>query len=129
MIREEKGSDYALKLRDMYISGEIKIAAPELLLYEVLNTVQHKGLFSENEIKDIAEALEEYSFNLYPLRGEYAAKTVKTAHKNRVTIYDAAYIALAIMKNTHLYTADIKLIEKLQSKYSRYVKSLESLSR
>ena len=42
----EKGSDYALKLRDMYISGEIKIAAPELLLYEVLNAVQHKGLFS-----------------------------------------------------------------------------------
>ncbi|RDD52838.1 MAG: PIN domain nuclease, partial [Candidatus Korarchaeota archaeon NZ13-K] len=63
--------------------------------------------------KEISEALEAYSFELYPLRGEYMQKTVKVAFKNDMTIYDASYVALALAKKTLLYTADEKLLEKV----------------
>ena len=66
---EEDASDKALMLRDKYIEGELVILAPELILYEVLNALYFKRLFSREELREISEALEAYSFSLYPLRG------------------------------------------------------------
>ena len=124
---EEEDSNKALKLRDRYVDGGVRIAAPELLIFEVLNALHYKNLFSESELKEISEALEAYSFNLYPLRGDYAEKTVEVALKNNITIYDASYIALAIIRNAHMYTADEKLMRKLKHGYEEYVKSIKDL--
>ena len=125
---EEEGSDKALRLRDKYIDGEISIIAPELIIFEVLNALYYKRLFSESEMKEISEALEAYSFTLYSLKGEYAEKTVETAVENGITIYDASYVALARIRDTYLYTADEKLIEKLKGEYLKHVKSIKSTS-
>ena len=122
---EEEGSDKSLKLRDRYIEGKIRIIAPELMIFETLNALYYKRLFSEEELKQISEALEAYSFTLYSLRGEYANKALEVAFKNDITIYDASYIALAIIRNTHVYTADEKLIRKLKHGYQKYVKSIK----
>jgi len=124
---EEEGSDKSLKLRDQYIEGRIRIIAPELMVFEALNALYYKKLFSEDELKKISEALEAYSFTLYPLRGGYADKTVEIAFKNDVTIYDASYIALAVIRDARMYTADRKLIRGLKPEYRRYVKSIEEL--
>ena len=125
---EEEGSDKALRLRDKYIDGEISIIAPELIIFEVLNALYYKRLFSESEMKEISEALEAYSFTLYSLKGEYAEKTVETAVENGITIYDASYVALAMIRDTYMYTADEKLIEKLKGEYLKHVKSIKSTS-
>lgn len=124
---EEENSDKALMLRDKYIEGEIRIAAPELMPLEVLNALYYKRLFSRDEMREISEALEAYSFTLYPLRGEYAEKTVEVAFENDVTVYDASYIALAVVKNTHVYTADEKLVKRLKGEYSKYVKCIRDI--
>ena len=123
---EEEGSDKALRLRDKYIDGEISIIAPELIIFEVLNALYYKRLFSESEMKEISEALEAYSFTLYSLKGEYAEKTIETAVENGITIYDASYVALAMIKDTYMYTADEKLIEKLKEEYLKHVKSIKT---
>ena len=125
---EEEGSDKALRLRDKYIDGEISIIAPELIIFEVLNALYYKRLFSESEMKEVSEALEAYSFTLYALKGEYAEKTVETAVENGITIYDASYVALAMIRDTHMYTADERLIEKLKGEYLKHVKSIKSTS-
>ena len=122
---EEEGSGKSLKLRDRYIEGKIRIIAPELMIFETLNALYYKRLFSEEELKQISEALEAYSFTLYSLRGEYANKALEVAFKNDITIYDASYIALAIIRNTHVYTADEELIRKLKYEYQKYVKSIK----
>ena len=124
---EEEGSDKSLKLRDRYIEGEIKLIAPELMIFETLNALYYKRLFSEEELKQISEALEAYSFTLYPLRGEYANKALEIAFKNNITIYDASYIALAVIKDTRMYTANEKLIIKLKPEYQKHVKSIEEI--
>lgn len=124
---EEEGSDKSLKLRDRYIEGKIRIIAPELIFFEVLNALYYKRLFSEDELKEISEALEAYSFTTYSLKGEYADKAIEVAFKNDITLYDASYIALAIIKNTHMYTADSKLIRKLRNEYQKYVKGINEI--
>ena len=50
---EEEGSDKSLKLRDRYIEGEIKLIAPELMIFEALNALYYKRLFSEEELKQV----------------------------------------------------------------------------
>ena len=44
---EEEGSDKSVKLRDRYIEGEIKLITPELMIFETLNALYYKRLFSE----------------------------------------------------------------------------------
>ena len=46
---EEEGSDKSLKLRDRYIEGEIRIIAPELMIFETLNALYYNRLFSGEE--------------------------------------------------------------------------------
>ena len=99
---EEHGTQKALELRDRYIDGELKLIAPQLFPYEVLNALCYKHLFTIDELKTIGEALEAYSIDLYPLVGKLRDTTIQTAHENNITIYDASYIALAIIKNTTL---------------------------
>ncbi len=53
-------------------------------------------------MKEIPEALGAYSLDLYPLRGNYAEKTLEFPFENGVTVYDASYIALAITRSTHI---------------------------
>ena len=108
---EEKHSDKALGLRDRYINLEIELLAPELLPYEVLNALRYSKLFTLQEMRNIAQAVNLYGFKLYPLTGELAELTVEVAYANGLTIYDASYLALAIKNKTKLYTADKKLAE------------------
>lgn len=124
---EEEDSDKAVKIRDKYVEGKIRIIAPQIITFEVLNALQYKKLFSEDELKEISEALDSYSFNLYSLKGEYARKTIEVALENNITIYDASYISLAIMKNTCMYTADEKLMERLKEDYLKYVKKIKEV--
>ena len=108
---KEECSEKALKIRDSYIEGKIKIIAPELIIFEVLNALRYKGLFTEPELEEISEALDAFSFELRPLRGSYAKKTVETAFKNNITIYDSSYITLALEENAEFFTADEDLIK------------------
>ncbi|MEM0049269.1 MAG: hypothetical protein QW424_03865 [Candidatus Bathyarchaeia archaeon] len=44
------------------------------------------------------ETLDAFSFKLYPLKGEYAKKTLEMAYENNIAVYDTSYISLAFLK-------------------------------
>lgn len=111
---EEKYSREANLLRDAYADGLIDVAAPSLLPYEVLNALKYSGAFGEEELKEVAVALEDFQITLFDLKGELAVKSIELAMRRGLTIYDASYIALAQILNAELYTADEKLIRKTQ---------------
>lgn len=117
---EEEHTGEALRLRDMHVNGEILLAAPELLLFEVLNALKYSGLFGREELKDAAISLSNYRVELHHLVGLLAERTVEIAVDENITVYDASYVALATILNTKMYTADRKLVEKLSQKYSVY---------
>ena len=121
---DEIYSDNAKELRDMYINGSIEITAPELMPYEVLNALKYTGMFTEEELTMAARSLSLYGFRLYSLSGKLAEKTVEVAVQNDVTVYDASYVALAEELNSKLYTADEKLIERVDKDFILHISEL-----
>lgn len=110
---EEEYSDKALELRDMHVNGEVHVAAPELLPFEVLNALRYSRLFSLEELKIAAASLSSYGIELHSLKGKLADRAVEIAVEKGITVYDAAYVALAQELGTVLYTADEELIGKI----------------
>ena len=111
---EERYSKEALIIRDSFIEGLVDIIAPSLLYFEVLNALKYSGAFGEDELKKVARILEDYQFTIYELNGAYAEKAVEIAMRKGITIYDASYVALALIEGAELYTADEKLLTKTQ---------------
>lgn len=125
---EEEHSDKALKLRDMHVNGEVSIAAPELMPFEVLNALKYSGLFELDELKAAAISLSSYGIELYSLKGELAERAVEIAVEKDITVYDAVYLALANELSTVLYTADEKLIRKVGREYGDIVVHISKIS-
>jgi predicted nucleic acid-binding protein len=121
---DEEGSEEALRIRRRYVEGEAEIVAPELIVFEALNALRFKGLFTAQEVKRISESLDAYAFDLRALRGQYAAHALDAAYENDITLYDASYISLASLEGAKMYTADRKLIGKLHEPYLQYVKDI-----
>ncbi|OYT56884.1 MAG: PIN domain nuclease [Desulfurococcales archaeon ex4484_217_2] len=109
---EEKFSSKALELRNDYIRGLIRIVAPSLLEFEVLNALKYSGVYNVDELEEIGVSLNKYGFELYELESVLKELTIKIAFEHNVTIYDASYVALAQHLNTVLYTADNELVQK-----------------
>ncbi len=109
---EEEYSDDALRLRNDYIKRTILIAVPSLMEYEVLNALRYSGVYTKEELIEIGKALNKYGFETYELEDTLKEYTIRISLENNITIYDAAYIALAKQLKTKLYTADNELIRK-----------------
>jgi predicted nucleic acid-binding protein len=118
---DEIHSENARKIRDEYVNGTVDLTAPELMPFEVLNALRYSGLFKKDELLMVAKSLELYGFELHSLSGNMAENTVKIAVEKDVTIYDAAYVALAMELNTNLYTADEKLIKRVELEFVKHV--------
>ncbi|RLF98655.1 MAG: PIN domain nuclease [Candidatus Wolframiiraptor sp.] len=112
-LRREYGKE-ALIIRDSFTEGLVDIVASSLLYFEVLNALKYSGAFGEDELKKVARILEDYQFTIYELEGAYAEKAVEIAMRKGITIYDASYVALALIEEADLYTADEKLLTKTQ---------------
>jgi predicted nucleic acid-binding protein len=110
---DESNSDKALKLREQFILQEIQFAIPSLMYYEVLNALKYSNQFDKIDLQTAGESLENYSFDVFTMKGDYGKKTIELAMDYDLTIYDASYIALAITLETELYTADEKIKRKL----------------
>ena len=123
---EEKYSKEALMIRDSFIEGLVDIVVPSLLYFEVLNALKYSGAFGEDELKKVARILEDYQFTLYELEGAYAEKAVEIAMRKGITIYDASYVALALIEGVDLYTADEKLLTKTEDlKITKHLKNFK----
>jgi predicted nucleic acid-binding protein len=122
----EPGRETALRLREDYVEGKLTLHAPSLMPYEVLNAVRYaRRDIDVKTLETVAESLSLYGIELNVLRGEYAHLTARVAVENKITVYDAAYIALAKLNDIKLYTADDRLKKTLKSEYQKYVTPIE----
>lgn len=104
--------DKALIIRDRYVNGEIDLIAPDLLFYEVANALRYNPRFGMEEVKSALTALEDLGIITYDFRGELREKAVELAYRFGITIYDASYVALALLQDAVLYTADKEVVMK-----------------
>ncbi len=112
LIFEEQDTPLALQLREKHITGEEKIAAPELLYYELANVLAAKVLIS---VKNASSALAEI-FNLeietFTLGVEEFLSSIIVSRKYKISVYDASYVILAERLNCDFITADVQLFRK-----------------
>jgi len=110
----EEHREEALLLREDYIDGKVRIASPELMPFEVLNAVRYaKRDIGLRTLREVAQSLYLYGFDLRPLSGRYADLVAEVSLSKGITIYDASYAALALYLDSPFYTADEKLLKAL----------------
>jgi predicted nucleic acid-binding protein len=112
LIFEERDAPQALQLMENHITGEEKIAAPELLYYELANVLATKVAIP---VKDASSALAEI-FNLeietFTLGVEEFLSSISVSRKHKITVYDASYMILAERLSCNFITADAQLFSK-----------------
>jgi len=67
VVYRGKWSKKVLKIRDMHVSGQVKVAAPKLLFFEVLNALRASHLFTGEELKIAANSLLNYRIEWHQL--------------------------------------------------------------
>ncbi len=108
----ESGVREALLIRDEYVQGKIDIVLPALWTYEVGNTLCR--LYPKHA-KDLISDLLAYGIAEHNLDQGTAAVAADLCARHRVTFYDAAYHAVAIVGNGTFVTADDKYVAKTKS--------------
>ncbi len=110
---KERFSEQSLRLRDSHVGQDTRIVVPTLARYEVLNALRFSGGFGTQELLRISRDLEGYQFLEIPLEERYAKATVSIATDYGITIYDSSYLAVGQVRNLPVFTADEKLLAKV----------------
>ena len=108
-------ADQALALRDVYLDGQVSLAVPALLAYELSNVLCFK--------QDVStEAVQEAVRGLYHMRVEWVSpssaqicRAIEIARTYQATVYDASFVALAEALDATFVTADARLVQQLSS--------------
>jgi predicted nucleic acid-binding protein len=111
---EEVYSTNALLLRDKYIAGEIELASPCIMPFEVLNALRYSGIYSKDALVNVVRSLHKYGIELWDLIGAYGQRVVEVAMELDMSVYDASYVALAEIANAKLVTADEEILTKAE---------------
>ncbi len=118
LLPDEQIAERANRLYSRYVSGDIDLVAPVLLMYEVVNGIRSAILRKRLRSNRAEEAM--LHFKELGIRLENQDKDIdrifRMARKLRISAYDAAYIALARKFKATLYTADSHLYKKVGDK-------------
>lgn len=101
----EDGTREALELRDMHISGKIKIVVPELVFLEVLNALRYKG-HDEKALNEVNNNLWELQLHVEKINKFLLNKVASISLTHDLSFYDAFYVALAVLSGIQIITAD-----------------------
>jgi predicted nucleic acid-binding protein len=108
----EAGTEAALVLREDAYSGNCRLEAPDLLLFELANALRFNARFNTEDVKLALGSLLDMGISFHPAEGPLLSRAVDLAFRYRMTVYDGCFIALADIRGLTLVTADEKLMEK-----------------
>ncbi len=99
----------ALRLRDAAVSGKVRLKVPGLWLYEVGNILTRN--FPAQALP-MLEALISFGISVGDTDEPWRKQAVALVQEYRVTFYDAAYHALALIGRGTFVTADGKYVAR-----------------
>lgn len=114
----------ALALKSAYEVGTLKIILPDLAIYELGNALRHKSRLRAIDVSRLIDALWRLEPTIIPIDRLNSLKVIEIAYRYGLTVYDAAFLSLALEAEVPLITADRKLYDKA----SDHVILLESLA-
>lgn len=121
----EDDTEKALQLRTDYASRQIELIAPYLMIYEIANSLRYNPDFGAEDVKSAITDLIHMQLCLQLPDETQIQRATDLAFKYGITIYDAAYLALAETSEIPLYTADEKLVLKTAQSRIRHIHEYE----
>lgn len=113
---EEKDTDKALQVRDLYVDEEISLTMPVLILFELGNALRKHPSLS---VEDSERALEAFLDLKIELRSFAESTLLKEAYRLskdlNISFYDASYVVLAMLYEFIFLTGDEELYDKAKS--------------
>ncbi len=94
----ERDSEAALSLRDRHVGGEVRLVAPDLMIYEVANALRYHPAIGSDRLADHIGDVFALDIGLDPASETALTAAIRTA------------IALADRINGVVYTADETLL-------------------
>ncbi|PIU57676.1 MAG: hypothetical protein COS88_00445 [Chloroflexi bacterium CG07_land_8_20_14_0_80_51_10] len=122
---EEEYTAKALDIRGKFMAGECKLAVPDLVLYELANSLRYNPNFDEADVEQAVTSLFDMDIDIIAPISGLITEAIKLAFRHDITIYDALYIALARDLGYTFLTGDMKLHRKV--KQLDFVKSLPGI--
>ncbi len=115
-FEDEECTTQATALRDdYYYKGDIHVIAPQLLIYEMVNSVvtaRRQKRIPQEKVIDIMKNLIGFGVELKEVE---PLRILETALKYRLSAYDAAYLALAEDEKCDLWTGDRNFYQAVRS--------------
>ena len=108
----EVDTEKALRIRDKHVTGELHLAAPDLLLYEVSNALRYREDIAQEQLTEDVETLFTLEVDLEPPDGHLMTRAAQEARSLGISIYDACYLSLGESKATSVITADRTLRDR-----------------
>ncbi|MBI2849405.1 MAG: type II toxin-antitoxin system VapC family toxin [Chloroflexi bacterium] len=102
----EGGVVEAVGLMERHGYGELLVTVPELAYYEVANSLVHKTRLSLETVQTAVGDMFRLGLQAVAMDDELMAESVRLARDLHVTVYDAAYIAVARKYACPLVTAN-----------------------
>ena len=120
--RDEVWRDVALQLRRAYIEGRMLIYVPDLLTYEIANVLRYKPDLTQGQVQAAVNSLYDMQIGIVEGSREVIKEAIHLAYFYDITVYDAAFVAIAEYLKVPFITADDKLSQKLaKASYVRHI--------
>ena len=112
VLGEDKEADQksAWNILNAWVNGSVELAAPTLWQYEVGNFL---GRELHHEAAEKMDSLLELGIKSVDLNERITGRCFTWMQKNKVTFYDASYLAVAVEIQALLVTADEKFVRKM----------------
>lgn len=101
----ESGAAEAFSLLGAHRDGDVLLAAPTHLILEVLNALRLSPI-SADELVQVALELERFAIAWVDITTSLASNAARVAREHGLTIYDATFVATALMLDAELVTDD-----------------------
>jgi len=105
-------SEAAEELMEMHLNGSDPLVAPELLYYEIGNVLVTKTKLSAQDTSDLFGYFVDLQIEAYRLGPDEYTTTIDLAQRYKLSVYDAAYLGLALALDSRLVTADRRLANR-----------------
>ncbi len=113
MFYEEEETQNALRIFDAIAGHSARAMVPDLLFYEFANVLKSKARVPGTDVDAAITTLHELPWEVVGPTAHLMSNALHIADVYDISVYDAAYVALAIEWDMPLITADKKLQEKV----------------
>ncbi len=115
-IPEEYSHEAGMLLKD-FLYGRINIVAPVYAMIEYCNALRKyatRKIISREQVMKIYRLFTKIGVNFVTIEQSLLEEALRYGLDNDITVYDAYYIVLTKHYDTIMYTADEKLLRKIE---------------